>query len=121
MRFALALLLCLLTTTAPAQTSREDHGIYAAAMVVHALDWSQTQTISWECHNHFVRWETNPLLGRCPSRADVNTYFISTALIMSAAHYALPEKYSYWTDRMWLAVGIGAVSNNIRLGIKFSF
>lgn len=119
MRVALALLLCLLTTTAPAQTSREDHGIYAAAMLVHTLDWSQTVYISKNCPRRFS--EQNPLLGFCPSRADVNSYFISTALIMTAAHYALPEKYSYWTDRVWLAVGVGAVSHNIHMGIKFSF
>lgn len=91
------------------------------ALVAHAADWSQTMAISESCHSDGLFHETNPILGECPDKADVTKYFVTSAAVMTAAHYLLPKEYAKWTDRVWVAVEVGAVAHNAAIGIRFSY
>lgn len=90
----------------------------AAALALHTLDWSQTQWVGQHCDRYH---ETNPLMGRCPSRAHITKYFIGTAALMTAAHTLLPDKYAKWSTRIWIAVEVGATVNNAAIGVRLDY
>ncbi len=96
------------------------------ASALMAVDWSQTlyavdHTDKYGENNPNSYGENNFLLGRHPSRASVNTYFV----IAIPANYAIAR----WLSPKWrpyfqyLTIGIeaAAVGNNARIGIKFYF
>lgn len=112
----------LLFVTPPARAEWEASDTeLAAALTMHALDAIQTRNISESCHTGGRFTETNPVLGACPSKTAVTGYFIGTAALLTAAHYLLPPSYAKWSTRLWLAVEVGAVGNNVAVGVKLAF
>jgi uncharacterized membrane protein len=96
--------------------SAADRALLAGAMALHLADWSQTRTIATD-----DRWyERNPILGRHPTRVQVDAYFAGTALLMLAAAHYLP---SWRTELLtgYVVVGFMAVGNNLALGIRVGF
>ena len=110
-----AIAACFCTSNARAAEPDE---YLAAALTAHILDWSQTRYISSHCDTFH---ETNPVLGLCPSAAHVNTYFLGTAVMLTAAHLLLPEKYAKYITGVWLVLEGGTVARNARMGIKLDF
>jgi hypothetical protein len=97
----------------------------AAVVTTLALDWSQTRTIA---KNPYKYTEMNPVLGEHPSVGRVNGYFAAVAVGHTAIAILLPPKaetfgYKWNPRRVWqattVAVEVGAIANNIVVGIKF--
>lgn len=97
----------------------------AAVLTTLALDWSQTRTIA---KNPDKYHELNPILGEHPSVGRVNGYFAAVTLGHTAVAILLPTKvetfgYKWNPRRVWqattVAVEVGAITNNIVVGIKF--
>lgn len=91
------------------------------ALVLHGADYLQTLQISHSCHTDGKYHETNPILGECPSKAEVGKYFAATALAGLALHEILPERYKPYASYVWVAVEAGAVGHNAAIGIKLGF
>jgi len=102
--------------------------IYSA---YHIADWNQTLQIANDRSYYRVngiyyesyqgRSETNKILGRHPSKDQVNLYFASTLL----AHYYIARKLSqpyraYWQS-IWLSIQYDIVRNNKRKGLNINF
>jgi len=100
-------------------------GAPEAALVVHAVDWVQTRTISRDCHNPrpgFEPWhETNPLLGNCPGMGKVNGYFLLSGALLYAGSKYLPQPWAKVVSYSWLTVETVAVGHNVKLGIRVGF
>lgn len=98
--------------------TQSDVAFEAAYLSLHVLDWGQTLNIVAE--RHFYN-EQNPVLGRHPSRDQVNTYFALTAL----AHVAIAN----WLDTpartyfQLITIGLEAAvaGNNYRIGLRTAF
>lgn len=81
-----------------------------------AVDAMQTSYISKNCGQY---QETNRILGNCPNGKNIAAYFIASGLAYAGIKFILPEQYK---DRFgWLVLGVevGAISHNIRIGVKF--
>lgn len=96
-----------------ADTARE-----VAYLALHVMDWGQTLDIA----DHPERfYERNPVLGRHPSRGDVNRYFIITGLLHPVVSYMLPRGWRDGWQYVTIGVEVGCVGANARLGVGFGF
>jgi predicted alpha/beta hydrolase family esterase len=100
-------------SAARAEWSATDRALLAGAMAFHLADWRQTRVIAGD-----DRWyERNPILGRYPSTAQVDRYFLATGLAMAAAAHFLPQ-YRRALLLGYLTVGVFSVGNNLALGVR---
>lgn len=91
-----------------------------AFQVLALADWGQTADISRRCVDGSVQ-ELNPILGDCPSRSTVNTYFPVAMLAHYGISAVLPRKWRQnWQD-VTLVVQAVTVHRNYRIGIKVRF
>lgn len=94
------------------------------------VDWGQTLDISRSCNSDGEFYEKNSILGRCPSRGEVNRYFAASMLIHGGISYLLPTKGKLLGNEvnpraLWQYVTIGyqanTVYNNYRIGVRIDF
>ena len=119
MRWLLALLVAA-ALSAPARASdwtTTERAMLASALVLHVADWSQTLQIADQPDRHFER---NPILGRHPSRGEVNAYFSATALALVLLADALPQYRRAFLGG-WIAVQAVVVHNNLGIGLRIGF
>ena len=65
--------------------------IEGSALVALILDWKQTLKIA---RNPLLYSETNKILGKHPSVAEVNRYFIAVIALQILAYKMLPSDYA---------------------------
>lgn len=87
----------LASSTATAQTDEwdaTDKALAGIALALTVVDMGQTITIAKDCHNSGTHYyETNSILGNCPSVGRVKGYFVSSILLSGAIADVLPSKY----------------------------
>lgn len=108
------------TTNAQAWTD-EDTMWETAYLAAHITDWGQTRDISAHCSTTGKYYETNPILGDCPSQQMVNTYFLGTALAHITVARMLPKKYRRMFQAGTLGMQINFINNNKEIGLKINF
>jgi hypothetical protein len=115
------IIVVLLCVAQPASAwSEADTRREVGYLTLHAIDWGQTLDIAEQC-GHTNYYEHNPVLGKCPSRGDVNTYFALTAIGHYAVSRALPPKWRKRWQYVTIGVQVGAVANNIKIGLEVKF
>jgi len=116
------LLVAIIVALSSATASAEDVPyLPEIALALTIADWGQTLDISEKCQKDFNYWESNPILGRCPSRGKVNTYFaITTAAAYAFAKYG-PEEYRGVFTVLWTSLEIAVVGHNAYIGYKVKF
>lgn len=90
--------------------------LYKTSSSLLLADWSQTRYIA----THSEYEERNPILGKNPTRGEVDLYFAGWLAANTAAYYLLPEKVQpYW---FWplILVETGAIVNNASIGVGFN-
>jgi len=112
-RHSLRQIILLFTLFSPA------HADYylESAIALHAVDWLQTHEIRQSDHYS----ETNLSLGREPSAAAVNRYFIATGVGLIAAHYLLPNPFNKWLRVAWFLNGLVSTGNNYAIRVRIEF
>lgn len=115
--FLAMLLTGVQTSDAGEPWSEQDIQLEAAYLMLHAVDWGQTRTIATS--DEF--WETNPILGSHPTVAEVNRYFVATALLHVAITDSLHPRYRPLWQKFTIGVEAGYVGHNINLGITLEF
>lgn len=117
----LTAVLLLLASQCANAWSEADTQRQTGYFILHVIDWGQTLDISESCTSGGTYYETNPILGECPSRGEVNRYFLLTGL----AHYGISRVLSP-TQRRWfqyVTIGIesAVVAHNFNIGIRVEF
>lgn len=102
---------------AHAEVTEKDE-LFLAGMALHTVDYMQTMGISKSCHNGGKYYETNPVLGKCPSASKVGKYFLATSALMAVVHYQFKTNVPVYA---WIAVEAGATANNARIGVSMRF
>ena len=97
-----------------------DTAIELAYFAAHIADWGQTRSIANHCQVG-TYYETNPILGECPTVQTVNAYFLGTALLHAGVAYMLPKKYRRIFQSTTIAAQVGVVSSNASIGIQMHF
>lgn len=95
-----------------------DTVLQIAYYTLHAADWLQTRYIAKHPDRYY---ECNPIIGKHPGVGKVNTYFAVSAGINTVIPYLLPRPYrTIWQGGI-IAVEVGCVASNARVGIKLQF
>lgn len=82
------------------------------------VDMLQTLDIA---ENPDKYYETNPILGKHPSKEEVYTYFASALVLNYLACKYLPDPWWKVQQGVVMAIQVGVIANNVSLGIGFSF
>lgn len=91
--------------------------------VINIIDWGQTLDITNQCQDQTGRYkyETNPLLSKCPTRSEVNRYFITSAITHGLISNYLPTKYREAFQYVTIGFSAQMVIDNYRIGLKINF
>jgi hypothetical protein len=95
-----------------ADTQREL--VFAALMVA---DVAQTHDIA----RHANMEEINPILGKHPSNARINTYFAASMAAQYLIAQALPAEYRHAWQYAGIGFELGFIQSNYKLGIRADF
>ena len=114
MRFIFLLLLC---STASADWSSGDTNRQLAFTALQMVDWAQTREVVKDDRKH----ELNPILGKYPSKTEVNVYFAATTLGHYLVSRALPPDYRKVWQYVWIGFQTGNVIRNYRVGVRINF
>lgn len=98
--------------------SKTDIALEAVYTTLHVIDWGQTLNIA---DNPYRYYETNPILGKCPSRSDVNVYMASSLVLHTIVTAVLPKEYRPWFQAVTIGIEGAMLINNFNLGIKTAF
>lgn len=100
--------------------SKKDTYWEAAYLTTHLADWGQTLDIARQCGSG-AYYETNPVMGRCPSAQTVNAYFIGTALLHYGVAHMLPSKYRRMFQAGTIGMELSYIANNASIGLNMNF
>ena len=106
----LAVLILTATSAEARPLTRAEAIAEGTYLALHIADWAQTLEIAERCGGVFFengQWhkplhEINPILGRCPSKGKVNTYFLLTGI----GHVFATKYFDEWRP-VWLGGTIG--------------
>ena len=65
--------------------------------------------------------ETNPMLGKFPTRKEVTVYFLESAASHLLISYLLPAKARTWWQGATIAIEVGYVAHNYGVGVAIKF
>jgi hypothetical protein len=91
---------------------------YAQAAYLSMTTMDMLQTLEFRRHG---RTESNPLLGREPSRAKVVLGVTACMALHTLITDALPSRYRKYWQYAWIAVELDAVAHNWRAGFRVVF
>ena len=115
----LILTLLLLHTHAPAGApwTSEDIWLESAWQALNVADWGQTRYIS-ESADY---WEVNPILGRNPTRRQVDAFFVTVA----GLHWLISDRVNAGSRLRWQWISLGfkgsLVWHNWSIGVGFKY
>jgi len=90
-----------------------------ASNIAIAADWGTSLNITDRYDEGY--WERNKILGRTPSRGDVNRYFVArTMLNYNMARY-MQQPWDKWSLYLTTIAHGKAASDNIGIGLKVDF
>jgi hypothetical protein len=92
-----------------------DTALEAGFAVALAGDWLQSRSVAG------IAFETNPILGRRPSRATIDTYFAGVLALHLVVSAALPRPYRTVWQSVWFTVESAVVYRNAQAGIVIRF
>ncbi|MDH5256795.1 MAG: hypothetical protein OEX07_02265 [Gammaproteobacteria bacterium] len=116
----LILMIIMFVSTAANAWSKKDTYWETAYLVTHVADWGQTLDISSQCQSG-TYYETNPIMGKCPSAQSVNAYFIGTALLHYGVAHMLPRKYRRMFQAGTMGMELSYITNNASIGLNVKF
>ena len=111
---------CGLVCTNAHAWSKKDTYWEAAYLATHLADWGQTLDIASQCQSGAF-YETNPVMGKCPTAQKVSAYFIGTALLHYGVAKALPQKYRRWFQAGTMTMELSYITNNASIGLNVKF
>ena len=114
------LLFCCLISSAQAESlTPSQRNKELGWQVLNLIDYGQTLDIADQCSAGYY-YETNPILGRCPSKEKVTKYFIAAAVL----HYAFTMNMGKYRDswqNVTLVITAGYVAHNHSIGLHINF
>ncbi len=126
---AITLTLFFLTSSAQAEqpadrkvwTPRDTAFEFLFAALVY-VDWKQTIEFTQNPHKYPDCYETNPLIGRHPTRRRVNSVVGASLLAHAFTAYILPRPYRGWWQWVWIGVEADVIhTNRVVIGVTTTF
>ena len=98
--------------------SKADTAREVAWQALHIIDWGQTLDIA---DNPDRFHELNPLLGKHPSRGQVNRLFVAGAVAHPIAMGMFRPPYRAWLQYVSLGITGVVVTRNYHIGLRWGF
>ncbi|HFE37957.1 MAG TPA: hypothetical protein ENK06_06005 [Gammaproteobacteria bacterium] len=118
--YLLVILSLFCASSAANAWSKKDTYWQSAYFLTHLADWGQTLDIANQCSSGSY-YETNPVMGKCPSAQTVNAYFAATALIHYGVAHMLPPKYRRMFQIGTMGMQLSYIANNASIGLNLNF
>jgi len=115
--FMIAFLLFGCTTT-PDKWTKKDYVLHTVMTSAMAVDWLQTRYIAEHPDKYY---ETNPILGKHPSKTEVDLYFLGSWLVTTGIVHFTKEKYRFIPQVGHTALSIKCIIHNDSIGIGMTF
>jgi hypothetical protein len=126
-----AIALILLTFSAPAYSAEKGnrHEWTVSDTLVEALfatlvyvDWKQTIEFTQNPDKYPNCFETNPLLGKHPSRSEINAVIGGSLLAHALIARSLSQPYRGWWQFLWIGIEADVIhTNRVVVGVSTSF
>lgn len=100
-----------------ASWTKGDLARQAGYTVLHVVDWQQSREIA--SNDDF--YELNPVLGKDPSREEVDLYFATSYLFVTGVAHVLPGKWRQVWQYTIIGVEFANVGRNYYLGLRGSW
>ena len=112
-----------------------DYTLQASTVGLLLFDWMQTRRFTkggrpsiirtdrtWRFEGGATTTETNPLLGRYPSKGRLAAYFLSCMVGHTAVSMLLPKPYRPIWQGVWIGLESGYVAHNMHVvgGVRLS-
>lgn len=120
-RLLLAVLFAARCASAQDPWSSSDVVREAAVVALSAADWGQTLDIVRLRDAGCDMWEQNPMIGRHPTRGQVNRYFAASILLHVGTVWVLPARFRPAFQLVSIGFEAGIVGHNARLGLRVTF
>lgn len=106
----------------PYKWTKEDTILQGIFITTLAIDMWYTYTFLYT-GNYRERgiYETNPILGKYPSKNKLYLYSISGAILHTGITYILPKPYRNMWQSFWIGGEMYAINYSYSLGIKLKF
>ena len=101
--------------------STQDKALEGAFIASMAIDYRQTSDIHHTVPGRLPYYEQNVFMGRCPTQATINRYFLASTALQVLAVDLLPSKYRTVAQALTLGIEVGAIGHNYTIGLKFSY
>ncbi len=86
------------------------------------VDWKQTIEFTQNPHKYPDCYETNPLLGKHPSRSKINTVIGGSLLAHIVIARSLSQPYRGWWQFLWIGIEADVIhTNRVVVGVSTSF
>lgn len=97
--------------------TKEQKVMQGASIVLRTMDWGTTLDMV----DRPEYYEANPVLGKHPSKGNINTYFAASMLLNYVLADYLPSKTrTYWLG-LNIAISAVCVGNNYNIGLRMNF
>ena len=117
---AVICIIILLITVKPVTANdwtRQDTYYQAGYTMLLFADYLQTMEIIEDGS----LYETNPILGRYPSKQETSAYFASCAITAAVAAFLLPPKQRRWLYIFLIGIESNTIYHNYQIGIRINF
>lgn len=131
LRARAAFALVILASVFPAQLRAQDHANWrwrtsdtvreAVVLGVSAVDWSQTLGIEEANERGLHLHEMNPILGRHPSRGQINRYFAASLLAHVVVARLLPQRMREAFQYLSIGFELEVTAHNAKMGCRITF
>ncbi len=113
------ILLFPLSINAADKWTQTEIGLQALSTGLQIIDWGTTLDMADRYDEGY--YELNPILGKYPSKGNVNTYFaISIACNILVSHFLSNDKRKWWLSGRIIISGY-LINNNYGIGLKMNF
>ena len=96
--------------------TKTDKILEGTYLTLHCVDWLQTRSADWDEFH-----ETNPILGRAPSKTKTDLYFLTTGILHPVITHVLPQEYRKYWQAVTIGIEAGVVVHNFHIGMRIGF
>lgn len=90
----------------------------ASFLVLNTIDWGQTLDIA-KNPDKFI--ETNLILGKHPTKNEINLYFLTWSILHPIIMYHLPKDYREISQFISISLSGQTIIQNFNLGLRINF
>lgn len=101
-----------------AKWSEQDVFLETTWQVIHVLDWGTTLDSVGKPDKYY---EINPILGKYPTRGEVNAYMAAGAIFHFGMTHILPPSHRPYWQAITIGISSACVINNLSVGLKLGF